>query len=161
MWTSELPANVSSLREQEELWQTKTALKLWMRILNSLTKKKSIILSLLFTKCILKSHLKIHRSSGLHVTLQSADVFHQMLKAKHQAGERQLVEFLKCCSWDQSYLHLDGCRCHRNICGYEMDWQSQVITTEEDIAPEKLDNFEDWNNRNDKKFKGQNQAFRN
>ena len=70
------------------------------------------------TSSVYKMHLKISfkntcRSSGLRVTLQSADVSHQMLKAKHQAGERQLAEFLKHCSWDQSYLHLDGCRCHR------------------------------------------------
>lgn len=48
-----------------------------------------------------------------------------------------------------------------NICGYEMDWQSKVVTTEEDTAPEKLDKFEDCSNRNEVKFKGQNQAFRN
>lgn len=69
---------------------------------------------------IYKMHPKISfknacRSNGLHVTLQKADVFHQILKAKHQAGQRQLVKFLstKHCSWDQSYLHVNGCRCHR------------------------------------------------
>lgn len=36
-----------------------------------------------------------------------------------------------------------------NTRGYEMDWQSKIMATKGDIAPEKLGNFEDWNSRNE------------
>lgn len=41
----------------------------------------------------------IYRSSGLHATLQSANVSHQLLKGNHLSAKRQQVEFLKHCSW--------------------------------------------------------------
>lgn len=41
-----------------------------------------------------------------------------------------------------------------NSCGDEMDWQSKEMATKGDITPEKLGNFEDWNSRNEVKFKG-------
>lgn len=78
------------------------------------------------TSSVYKMHLQISfknkcRSSGLHATLQSANVSHNLLKGNHQAAKRQQAELLKHCSFiSPTHIWMDV-DVTENSCGDEMD----------------------------------------